>query len=87
MTNVRWFHLSCDTFGGFKCIVDLDEMDCLEDIVKYVINSLNNMLILGNFEHLINKAKNMNFHIHDVDFGEIIMSEPNTIFYVCNHCS
>jgi len=87
MTNVRWFYLSCDTFGGFKCRVDLDEMDCLDDIVQYVVKDLIRILTSGNFECLLNKVNNMHFHIHDVDFGEIIMSEPHHDFYVCTHCS
>ena len=86
MTNFRWFYISCDTFGGFKKLVDLDHMASLEDIVDYVKNELISTLTASYLVTLLNKVNNLTFHVHGVTFGEILLSNYDEIFYVCSHC-
>ena len=50
-----------------------------------------NHSILNNVNHIENKLKKLEkekekFHIHDCEFGSILISEKEVIFYVCSHC-
>ena len=86
MTNTRSFHLSHELFSGFNCIVDLDKVDSIQEIVDIVYNELVKTLEKYHFTALIEKLKSSKFHIHDVEFGDILISEPDTIYYICDHC-
>ena len=35
---------------------------------------------------LSQKLKEIDFHIHDYGFGDILLSESDTIFFICSHC-
>ena len=37
------------------------------------------------FEVLKSEAKKINFHIHDWEFGNILLQGEGTIIWVCNH--
>ena len=86
MPNFRWFHISCDIFGGFKKLVDLDYMESVEDVIIYVINQLTIILQEANLTILLEKISNLNFHIHDFTFGDILMGDHNIVYYICSHC-
>ncbi len=84
MVNLRSFTVSDDLFSGFEVKVDLDLVENLDDIVSLVYNKLNNAL--GNMSALTEILRTRNFHIHDLTFEQILMSEPSTFFYICSHC-
>ena len=42
-------------------------------------------LDLHKFEVLKGEAKKINFHIHDWEFGNILLQGEGTIIWVCNH--
>ena len=86
MTNLRYFHVSHELFSGFNCVVDLDKVDSIQEIVNIVYNELLRTLKKHDFIALVEKLKDSKFHIHDVEFGEILISEPETIYYICDHC-
>ena len=84
--NNRTFQISGGSFGGFETQVNLDLVEKNEDIIQYVINQLRQRL--GNMFTLNEKLdeESSQYHIHGIEFGTILISEPNVIFYVCNHC-
>ena len=77
--------ISDEHFSGFETEIDLDYVESIEDICKQVKNTLCVHLESYNFESLLNIANNKNFHIHDYEFGEILINSPN-ILWVCSHC-
>ena len=86
MTNNRNFTVSGSIFGGFETIINLDSTDSNEDIVKMVINRIRNDI--QNYPQLLKELdkEEEKFHIHDVNFGDILMSDIDKVFYVCAHC-
>ncbi len=86
MTNNRDFIISGSVFGEFKTSINLDLTDSNEEIVKLVINRIRNDI--QNYPQLIKELdkEEEKFHIHDVNFGDILISDVDTVFYVCNHC-
>ena len=86
MTNNRDFIVSGSVFGEFKTSINLDLTDSNEEIVKLVINRIRNDI--QNYPQLIKELdkEEEKFHIHDVNFGDILISDVDTVFYVCNHC-
>lgn len=86
MVNNRQFCISGSIFGGYKTDINLDLVESIDDIIDEVTSRIRDD-IKKYPEILIelNKEKEK-FHIHNYDFGDILISDEKTIFYVCNHC-
>ena len=78
--------ISCEFFGGFTTDIDLNYMDSKKDITDQVKRTLITTLQMNNFPALVNKAEKINFHIHDFEFGQILMMQENQTVWICNHC-
>ena len=85
MVNNHKFKISGETFSGFTTEVDLDEVDNLEQIINVVINKLRDVITKHNFVILINQLDKCNFHTHGYTFEDVLLSEPDNIFFICNH--
>ena len=87
MSNIRIFQFSCETFSGYKVEVDLDNVESMQDIIDYCVNNLRIMLFNNGLEVLIHKLNDINYHVHDITFENVLLSEPsnNPQFYICNH--
>ncbi len=85
MVNIRKFKISDATFQGFEVDVDLDFYESKLEICKQVRQSLVAFLQSHHFDVLARKAVPLRFHIHDMEFGTILLSEPNVHFWVCSH--
>jgi hypothetical protein len=86
MTNNRQFCVSGSKFSQFSTIINLDLVDSIEDIINIVTNRIREDMkkypqLLIELQKEIKK-----FHIHDVEFGNILVSNIDCIFYVCAHC-
>ena len=84
--NIRTFIASCEFFSGFTQQIDLNYCNNLQDIIDTFKTSLTNVLSIYNFEQLVIKVNNCKFHIHDNTFENILLSDKETKFYICNHC-
>lgn len=87
MVNYRTFQFSHDLFWGFKRQVDLDEANSLQDCIDIMYIKLYEFLKNEHFVTLIEKleAGREQLHIHDMEFGNILLSDNDTIIYVCDH--
>jgi hypothetical protein len=87
MSNIRNFQISEKYLWGFTTQINLDEVDSIEQIIKIVLDRckdfLKNNNMLGLVDHLAMIRKE--FHIHEYEFGNILLSKPDEIFYVCCH--
>jgi hypothetical protein len=86
MVNNRLFQISDNLFAGFRLLVDLDEIDNMDQIIDQIVNDLRNILKQHKLEILEMELNKKKFHIHDVTFEKILLSEPNEVFWVCIHC-
>lgn len=77
--------ISCDIFGGFQTNIDLNYMESKNDICNQVKRTLITTLQTNNLLSLVDKAEKINFHIHDIDFGQILLMQENNKIWICNH--
>ena len=81
----RTFIASSKLFSGFKTTINITEIDNLDNIISIFINRLMDTLKENNFENLIDELKKSKFHIHTNTIEDILVSNPNELFYVCDH--
>lgn len=86
MVNLRKTCVSGGVFGGYETMVDIDEIETIEDIINNVLSNLKKDLNRLNLIELLNNLDPRVFHIHSTNLGDIFMSQPGFIIYVCNHC-
>ena len=84
MTVIK-FKISDKLFQGYEVDLDLDYYDSIDGICTQVKETLLIHLDAHNFEVLKGEAKKINFHIHDWEFGNILLQGEGTIIWVCNH--
>ena len=82
----REFIASSEIFSGFKVSIDITQIETLNDIINIFIKKLEDVLKGNNFDALLEILKKNNFHIHTHTIEQILTSEINDIFFICNHC-
>ena len=82
----RKFITSSETFSGFSVLIDLTQIETLDDIILIIKKKLDEVLKEYNFEALIDILKKTEFHIHTHTIEQILTSEINDIFFICDHC-
>lgn len=85
MSDTRLFIASSDLFSDFQCEIHLYRMETMNDIIQTFVNHLEEVLTKHKFSQLLEKLKRKKFHIHEHTFEDILTSEPETVFYVCDH--
>jgi|TARA_B110000037_G_C17113370_1_gene502752 hypothetical protein len=80
------FKISDDLFQGFEVVLDLDYFETIDEIYKQVTETIKCHLEMHKFEKLLEKLKEKNFHIHDEEFGSILLKSENDVVWVCSHC-
>jgi hypothetical protein len=83
--NIRTVVFSSSVFGGFTCIVEIDRISSVDDVLCGCVGLLTNTLEEHNFTSLLSILEKMEFHIHDVDL-EKIHNSKDTI-YICEKTS
>tara|TARA_Y100000768_G_C23737108_1_gene567636 strand:+ start:117 stop:371 length:255 start_codon:yes stop_codon:yes gene_type:complete len=83
--SMRKCKISCRTFQGFEVNLDINYVETIDDICKQVKSTLVTHLETYNFENLLSIAKNIEFHIHDYEMGDILLMENNSTLWICNH--
>ena len=84
----RTFVASSEIFSGYKVDIDIRRIETLEDIVEIFIRDLKSVLKKYNLEALLDKLNYGNeWHIHTHTLEEILTSNVDELFYVCNHCN
>jgi len=82
----RKFVSSSETFSGFSVFIDLTQVETLDDIIIFFKKNLEGVLKENNFEALIDIFKKTPFHIHTHTIEQLLTSEMNEIFFICDHC-
>lgn len=77
--------MSCKYFSGFTTIIDVDEIDNINQIIKIIKKELKINLQKLNLYSLIGILDNIStYHIHDFKFGDILLN--NRTFFICSCC-
>ena len=84
MTVIK-FRVSDEHFQGYTVELDLDYYDSFDEICKQVKETLLVHLDLHNFTRLKEKAKKINFHFQDIEFGDLLLMEERSLVWICNH--
>jgi hypothetical protein len=82
----RKFIASCEIFGGYEVIIDLNVCNSIDDIINIFYEHLRNYLMEGNLDILLTHLNQHKFHIHDYPWSNMLHSPDETVFYICNHC-
>lgn len=85
MRILRTFILSCETFGGFNCTINVTNCETIQDVIDEVLAQLMQVLTANNFIALVDELeKNTDkYHIHDRNIGGILVEDQE--YYICNH--
>ena len=81
----RTFCFSCPMFGGFKRTLDINTCNNIQDIINRMVCLLEQQLKKEDWYKLTEKLQSIKtlYHIHDYDFGYILLSDKE--YYICNH--
>uniref|UniRef100_A0A6C0C7H8 Uncharacterized protein n=1 Tax=viral metagenome TaxID=1070528 RepID=A0A6C0C7H8_9ZZZZ len=82
----RTFEASSDLFSGFRVDINITKIDTLDDIVIKFVDKLKRVLELNNFIVLLEELNRKQYHIHNYTLENILTSDNEDIFYVCDHC-
>jgi len=85
--HTRTFIASSELYSGFRVNIDIRYVNTLDNIVKIFLDEMKLVLKQNNFEVLLDKIVDKEFHIHSYTLEDILISNPDHIFYVCNHCN
>jgi len=81
------FTISDEFFSGYEVPLNLNYFESIEDICFQVKQTLMTFLEINKLEELKRKASEINFHIHDYEFGNLLLMPENTTVWVCSHCN
>ena len=81
----RKFIASSDLFSDFQLDISLYNVSSIEDIIKIFVSSLKEVLENNNLTMLVKILNERNFHIHSYTIEEILTSNYDSIFYICDH--
>ena len=83
--ETRKFIASSDLFSNFQLDISLYNVSSIEDIIKIFVSSLKEVLENNNLTMLVKILDERNFHIHSYTIEEILTSNYDSIFYICDH--
>lgn len=81
----RKFIASSDLFSNFQLEISLYNVSSIEDIIKIFVSSLKEVLENNNLTMLVKILNERSFHIHSYTIEEILTSNYDSIFYICDH--
>ena len=84
--DVREFVASSLLFGGYKLSISLYKVSTIDDIIDLFKESLVSLFHENNLYNLEKKAKELKLHIHSHTIEDILTSNCDDIFYICDHC-
>ena len=78
-------YISNEYFQGFNKTINTSQFTSFKELSAYMKEQLIAYLQLGNLQLLVEKAKIMEFHTHELTFyNELIDSKTDNIF-LCHH--
>ena len=85
-STIRLFIVSSELFSNFEVEISLYKVSTIEDIITLFKDELSSVLKKNNLDNLVKKLNETNFHIHSYKIEDILTSNPEDVFYICDHC-
>ena len=85
MSEKRKFVASSELFSNFECEISLFTVLNIDDILKQFKQSMMDIFIEHNFCSLQKKLEQTEFHIHGKTIEDILTSDKEEIFFICDH--
>jgi len=83
--HTRKFVASSELFSDFSVDISLYNVSTIDEIIQLFTTELETVLKKNNFTLLCKKLEQCHFHIHSYTIEDILTSENEDIFYVCDH--
>jgi hypothetical protein len=81
----RKFIASSEIFSNFEVDISLYNITTIEDIIEIFVFSLKEVLEKNKLTMLLKMLEKKSFHIHNYSVEEILVSNYDSIFYICDH--
>ena len=85
MSDKRLFVASSELFSNYQKEISLYNVSTIDDIIKIFVSSLKDILQENNLISLSKKLDQTKFHIHKITIEDILISDKESIFYICDH--
>ena len=82
----RTFIFSSSIFSNFSLKISLYQVSTIDDIIKIFTDEIRLILKKNNLTSLINILNEKKFHIHSYTIEDILTSNAEDCFYICDHC-
>ena len=86
LSPTRLFIASSELFSDFEVRISLYNISTIDDIIHNFKNELRETLKKNNLMNLVRMLDDKGFHIHSYTIEAILTSDPEDIFYICDHC-
>ena len=83
--SMRLFIASSELFSDFSVQISLYNVSSIEEIIEIFKKELISVLQKNNFTSLIQILEKSNFHIHSYSIEDILTSNKEDVFYICDH--
>lgn len=84
--DTRKVIFSSDIFHGYTVTIDISQYSSLVEVVDICVADIYQTLLDYNFEILLEKMQEKNFHIHNFsNIEEIRRSRADLPIYICDH--
>lgn len=83
--TTRKFIASSELFCDYFLEICLTEVNTIEDIINLFKESLIKLFDDNNLSNLKKKVIESRFHIHDFTIEDILTSESDHVFFICDH--
>lgn len=81
----RKFVASSKIFSGFTTEINIVFISTINELCKQFKENLKEILQTHHLEILLEKLEKCNFHVHSHTIEDILTSNKNDIFYICDH--
>lgn len=82
---IKTIIISHRLFSGFRVLLDLDNYDCVKDVIDFVINQLSAQFCILNLITLKKYVESGKWHFHGVRFISELKSDSRNTIYLCAH--
>jgi hypothetical protein len=84
--NERIFIASSEIFSNFQTSISLYDISTIDELINIFRSRLLKLFEDNNLSFLAEKVKKSNFHIHSYTIEQILTSNYEDFFYICDHC-
>ena len=82
----RLFIASSELFSDFQTSISLYDISNIDELINIFRLRLLKIFEDNNLSVLAEKVKKSNFHIHSYTIEQILTSNHEDFFYICDHC-